>query len=503
MRTARCSPTSGPAATMVEVTASDRPRPSSSRSRSTTRTRARATADRRRDDAQCRQNSLPSGSCMTAHRSPGCSRNSTSDAPVPATRSTASSSGSSPIGTSRWIRFFATLSSGHLLHVEARRDPLGVAGRGDAGEAEPAVDAADLLLGHDALLEQARRRGRGGPPSRSRGASAHQLASACASCASNVICTLVAMAATYALTPTITNRHGRLTSVGDRLGRMQQMAMDRAPGRDRDRARRSRSRRRPRMRRPAATAARCARHRTRSRTATCATPAARVSRRTCSRSTCTSRSVVRLRARAGRGLGARRRVRTRRQGQQDRRQGPPVHQRGLGASRASTTGSPVIRASGADGRALPGAAAGPRCAPSAFLRDQSARYRPEPARHDAPRSLGRRVPRCARGDRPLVRPRRRCAGRAASAAPCRSTPRATTCRAQIAAGGQRERMFRNAFGDDPADWDAASPIRAAATNRPLGDFLLFTRGRLDRYARATSRSATRSGPRATRRTSSA
>jgi arylformamidase len=54
-------------------------------------------------------------------------------------------------------------------------------------------------------------------------------------------------------------------------------------------------------------------------------------------------------------------------------------------------------------------------------------------------------------------------------------------REQIAAGGQRERMFRNAFGDDPADWDAASPIRAAATNRPLGDFLLLTRGRIDRY----------------------
>lgn len=53
---------------------------------------------------------------------------------------------------------------------------------------------------------------------------------------------------------------------------------------------------------------------------------------------------------------------------------------------------------------------------------------------------------------------------------------------QIAAGGQRERMFRNAFGADPADWAAASPIRAAAGNRPLGDFLLFTRGRIDRYA---------------------
>jgi arylformamidase len=54
--------------------------------------------------------------------------------------------------------------------------------------------------------------------------------------------------------------------------------------------------------------------------------------------------------------------------------------------------------------------------------------------------------------------------------------------AQIAAGGLRERMFRNAFGVDPADWAAASPIRAATTNRPLGDFLMFSRGRLDRYA---------------------
>jgi arylformamidase len=54
--------------------------------------------------------------------------------------------------------------------------------------------------------------------------------------------------------------------------------------------------------------------------------------------------------------------------------------------------------------------------------------------------------------------------------------------AEIAAGGLRERMFRSTFGDDPADWEAASPIRAAGTNRPLGDFLLFTRGRLDRYA---------------------
>jgi len=54
--------------------------------------------------------------------------------------------------------------------------------------------------------------------------------------------------------------------------------------------------------------------------------------------------------------------------------------------------------------------------------------------------------------------------------------------AEIAAGGLRERMFRSTFGDDPARWNAASPVRAVATNRPLGDFLMVTRGRLDRSA---------------------
>jgi acetyl esterase/lipase len=48
---------------------------------------------------------------------------------------------------------------------------------------------------------------------------------------------------------------------------------------------------------------------------------------------------------------------------------------------------------------------------------------------------------------------------------------------QIAAGGLRERMFRNAFGDDPSVWDAASPLRLAAATPPAGDFLMFTRGR--------------------------
>lgn len=53
-------------------------------------------------------------------------------------------------------------------------------------------------------------------------------------------------------------------------------------------------------------------------------------------------------------------------------------------------------------------------------------------------------------------------------------------REQIAAGGLRERMFRRAFGDDPATWDAASPIRLVAKAAPAGDFLMFTRGRLER-----------------------
>ena len=53
-------------------------------------------------------------------------------------------------------------------------------------------------------------------------------------------------------------------------------------------------------------------------------------------------------------------------------------------------------------------------------------------------------------------------------------------REQVAMGGFRERMFRNAFGDDPATWDTASPLRLAAEEKPAGDFLMFTRGRLGR-----------------------
>ena len=70
--------------------------------------------------------------------------------------------------------------------------------------------------------------------------------------------------------------------------------------------------------------------------------------------------------------------------------------------------------------------------------------------------------------------------------------------AEIAAGGQRERMFRNAFGDDPATWDAASPIRLAAAVPPASDFLLFTRGRPARVQENLAfqrRAASRRNPR--------
>lgn len=47
---------------------------------------------------------------------------------------------------------------------------------------------------------------------------------------------------------------------------------------------------------------------------------------------------------------------------------------------------------------------------------------------------------------------------------------------QIAAGGDSEAMFRNAFGDDPAVWAAASPMRNIAPDEGIPDFLVVTRG---------------------------
>jgi acetyl esterase/lipase len=51
---------------------------------------------------------------------------------------------------------------------------------------------------------------------------------------------------------------------------------------------------------------------------------------------------------------------------------------------------------------------------------------------------------------------------------------------QVGAGGFRARMYRNAFGDDPTMWAAASPILLAAKARPPAEFLIFTRGRPER-----------------------
>jgi arylformamidase len=48
--------------------------------------------------------------------------------------------------------------------------------------------------------------------------------------------------------------------------------------------------------------------------------------------------------------------------------------------------------------------------------------------------------------------------------------------AQIDGGGNQEATYRAAFGDDPAVWEAASPLRNLDDDEPLPDFLMFTRG---------------------------
>jgi acetyl esterase/lipase len=55
---------------------------------------------------------------------------------------------------------------------------------------------------------------------------------------------------------------------------------------------------------------------------------------------------------------------------------------------------------------------------------------------------------------------------------------------QIAAGGDSEEMFRNAFGDDPAVWAAASPMRNIAPEKGIPDFLVVTRGTPARVAQS-------------------
>jgi acetyl esterase/lipase len=55
---------------------------------------------------------------------------------------------------------------------------------------------------------------------------------------------------------------------------------------------------------------------------------------------------------------------------------------------------------------------------------------------------------------------------------------------QIAGGGDSEAMFRNAFGDDPAVWEAGSPMRNVAPGKGIPDFLVVTRGTPARVAQS-------------------
>ena len=57
---------------------------------------------------------------------------------------------------------------------------------------------------------------------------------------------------------------------------------------------------------------------------------------------------------------------------------------------------------------------------------------------------------------------------------------------QIAAGGTAEAMFRRAFGDDPATWEAASPPRNVDPGDPVPSFHIVTRGRVERVDQARS-----------------
>jgi arylformamidase len=58
--------------------------------------------------------------------------------------------------------------------------------------------------------------------------------------------------------------------------------------------------------------------------------------------------------------------------------------------------------------------------------------------------------------------------------------------AQIARGGTEEAMFRNAFGDDPAVWDRASPPNNVAPGKGIPSFHIVTRGGAVRVAQSQS-----------------
>ena len=62
--------------------------------------------------------------------------------------------------------------------------------------------------------------------------------------------------------------------------------------------------------------------------------------------------------------------------------------------------------------------------------------------------------------------------------------------AQIASGGTEEAMFRNAFGDDPAVWQHASPPNNVAAGKSIPAFHIVTRGAPPRVAQSQAFAAT-------------
>jgi arylformamidase len=62
--------------------------------------------------------------------------------------------------------------------------------------------------------------------------------------------------------------------------------------------------------------------------------------------------------------------------------------------------------------------------------------------------------------------------------------------AQIARGGTEAAMFRNAFGNDPAVWDRASPPHNVARGKGIPAFHIVTRGAAARVAQSQSFGAT-------------
>lgn len=55
---------------------------------------------------------------------------------------------------------------------------------------------------------------------------------------------------------------------------------------------------------------------------------------------------------------------------------------------------------------------------------------------------------------------------------------------QVAQGGSQERLYRNAFGDDPATWAVGSPMNHTAVGAARPRFLVYTRGASRRIAQA-------------------